>query len=101
MKIVYKDTFVERLEMQVEYLSSISIDAAKSFKRQIISHIRKLPEHPYLYRKSIYYEDNQVRDMVVKSYTIIYRVKPDTIEIIGFRRFQNTPFESYQSKYDD
>ena len=51
------------------------------FRRSLIE---KIPNFPFKYRKSIYFDNENIRDMTFKGYTIIYRinVKKDLIEVI-------------------
>lgn len=60
MKIVYKDTFVNRLEKQLKYISKNNPTSAKKLKAEIIQRIKTIPKNPYLFRKSIYFENNEL-----------------------------------------
>ena len=91
MKIVYKETFVKRLEKQLKYLSENSPKSARKLKVELIKRIKEIPENPYLYRKSIYFENDLIRDMIYKGYTIVFRINENQIEIFGFIRFQENP----------
>ena len=50
MNIVYKDTFVQRLERQLKYLSENSPKSARKLKIELIKRIKEIPENPYLFR---------------------------------------------------
>jgi len=54
------------------------------FKNELKENIISLPNNPYKYRKSYYFNDKNIRDMIYKGYTIIFRVKPmqNVIEIL-------------------
>jgi len=91
MKIIFKDTFITRLERQINYISQDSPSRARKFKNELLGNIREIPSNPYKHRKSIYFNDNQIRDMIFKGYTIVFRVKSDTIEVFGFVNYQNSP----------
>jgi hypothetical protein len=43
-----------------------------------------LPNFPYKYKQSIYFDDENIRDMTFKKYTITYEVnlENNTIEIL-------------------
>ncbi len=49
MKIVYKDTFVFRLERQIKYIANDNPTAAKNFKRGLIDKIKKIPANPLIF----------------------------------------------------
>lgn len=93
MKIIYKDTFVNRLEKQLEYLAKISPQSAKKLKTELISKIKNIPKNPYLYRKSIYFDNILVRDLIHKGYTVVFRINEKQIEVFGFTRFQEKPLD--------
>ena len=67
MKIVYKETFVKRLEKQLKYLSENSPKSATKLK---VGLIKRIKEIPYLFRKSIYFENDLIRDMIYKGYKL-------------------------------
>lgn len=50
---------------------------------------------PLKNRKSIFFERDEIRDLVFKGYIIVYRINyaDDSIEVFGFTKFENNPFE--------
>jgi plasmid stabilization system protein ParE len=58
--------------------------ASQKFKDDIDEKIENLINFPYKNRPSRYFENENIRDMIFKGYTIVYEVKPqeDTIEIL-------------------
>jgi len=91
MKIVYKDTFVIRLERQIKYIASDNPTAAKNFKRDLIDKIKKIPANPLIFRKSIYFQDELIRDLIFKGYTVVFRINENQIEVFGLVKFQENP----------
>jgi plasmid stabilization system protein ParE len=91
MKIVFKDTFINRLENQIDYISLDSPKRAKKFQADLFRRIKEIPGNPYRYRKSIYFKDESIRELIFKGYTIVFRINDNTIEIFGFVKFQNSP----------
>lgn len=91
MKIVFKDTFINRLESQLYYISLDSSEEAQKFKTDLFKRIKEIPTNPFLYRKSIYFSDENIRDLVFKGYTIVFRVNDNVIEVFGFVKFHNQP----------
>jgi len=47
MKIVFKDTFLNRLESQIEYISIDSPARARNFKSELFGRIKEIPERPH------------------------------------------------------
>jgi plasmid stabilization system protein ParE len=90
MKILFKDTFVSRLEKQIDFISIDNPGNARKFKSELLSKIKEIPSNPYRYRKSIYFDDPTIRDLIYKGYTIVFRIS-ENIEIFGFVKFQKKP----------
>ena len=93
MKIVFKDTFISRLENQLNYIALDSPGRARKFNSDLIRRIKEIPVNPYRYRKSIYFNDNTIRDLVFKGYTIVFRISDGAIEVFGFVKFQIKPVD--------
>jgi plasmid stabilization system protein ParE len=91
MKIIFKDTFIIRLENQLDFIAQDNVANARKFKNELLNRIKKIPSNPRKHRKSIWYDDANIRDMIFKGYTIVYRINQTTIEIFGFVKFQDTP----------
>lgn len=93
IKIVFKETFLTRLSRQVDYIAKDSPARATKFKNKLLKEIRKIPNRPYSYRKSIYFEKEEIRDLIIKGYTIVFRITDKRIEIFGFVKYQNRPVD--------
>jgi len=59
---------------------------AGRFLQKLRKAILSLNFMPFRCRKSIYLEDENVRDMIVQGYTITYMVKEDTVHILAIFR---------------
>jgi len=90
MKIIFKESFLIRLENQIEFISLDSPRRALKFKSELFKRIREIPQNPFQFRKSIYFDDPSIRDLIFKGYCIVFRIS-ESIEIFGFVKFQNTP----------
>ena len=70
MQIKLNEDFKNNFETIFRHIAKDKITAAKSFKKELFIQIRNLPLFPYKNRKSIYFDDTDIRDMVFKGYTI-------------------------------
>lgn len=93
MKISFKDTFVIRLGKQLDYIALDSPANARRFKTDLLRMIKRIPSNPYKHRKSIYFNDQNIRDLIFKGYTIVFRINNDAIEVFGFVKYQNNPVD--------
>jgi plasmid stabilization system protein ParE len=74
MRILFKDSFLERLENQIDYISSDSPKRARKFKNDLLSRIKEISDNPYKFRKSIYFDNSNIRDLIFKGYTVVFRI---------------------------
>ena len=92
MIIIHKPTFSRQLKQIIESIALDKPNASMKFKNELKEAINLLPDHPLKYRKSIYFDNENIRDMTYKKYTIVYRVKPRNNEIEILRIFnRNKP----------
>lgn len=49
---------------------------------------------PYKNRKSIFFDRNDIRDLIYKGYIVTYKINQNenSIEVFGFTKFENNPF---------
>lgn len=94
MKLRITKTFRDRLNDQVEFITRDKPGAARKFKTEIISRIKDIPKMPYANRKSIYFDSDDIRDMVIKGYLVVYKIDHEnqTIDVFGFTKYQDDPF---------
>jgi len=94
MKIEVLLSFREKLGNQVVYIAKDKPEAARKFKKEIIKRIKQLSQNPYSNRKSIYFDRPEIRDLIFKGYTIVYKIDEEKKKIIvfGFTRFEDKPF---------
>ena len=90
MKTKILKSFSNKLADQVEYIAADKPYAARKFKKDVLNAIKGLKTLPYKQRKSIYFEDQNIRDLIFKGYTIVYRIKPEEqiIEVFGFIKYK-------------
>jgi plasmid stabilization system protein ParE len=91
MKIVYKKSFQNRLREHIEFIASDNLKAAKKLKNQILRKTQSIPDNPFIFRQSIYFEDPQIRDCVFKNCTIVFKIEHHLIIVFGFLKHQQFP----------
>ena len=95
MKLRILTSFGDKLNDQVEYIAKDKPAAARKFKREVIKRIKGIPKMPYANKKSIFFDREDIRDLVFKGYVIVYKIntKNKSIEVFGFTKYENDPFE--------
>lgn len=90
MKIRYTSSFQNRLLNQIEFIAQDSPSRARKFHQDLVRKINKIPQRPLSFRKSIYFDNEDIRDLVFKGYTVVFRINNDIVEVFGFVKFQST-----------
>jgi hypothetical protein len=57
---------------QVQYIYKDKPRAALKFRKDLIKNIKKDLKKPFHFKKSRYYDDENIRDYVFKGYTSVY-----------------------------
>ena len=88
MKLKILDSFNTDLNEQVEYIAKDKPFAARKFKKEVINLLKDLKSYPYKNRKSIYFKNENIRDLILKGYTIVYLIKNE-IEVFGIIKYRD------------
>jgi len=83
MKIKRFKRYQHSLFKILDYIAQDKFIASKNFLTELDLLINNLPNFPYKYRKSIYFDNDNIRDMIYKGYTVVYRVNKDSIDILS------------------
>jgi len=91
LKVLRSKKYIQSLKKIIEYISKDSKQRALNFKSEIDNSINDLVNMPLKFRQSIYFQDESVRDLTFKGYTIVYRVDTikEIITIIGIKKCQD------------
>jgi len=92
MQIVETLKFQRQRELIVTYIAQDKKSAAISFLQRMKKKVNGLKNFPYKYRASLYYDDEEIRDMVFEKYTIVYQIQNQQNKIIILEIFnKNKP----------
>lgn len=92
MKILYHENFSKALTTIWDFIAIDSHQRANEFVLSLRNKIEVLPESPYMYRKSIYFDDETLRDLIHKGYVVVYKIDFDnnSIVILGINKYKKT-----------
>ncbi len=95
MKLKLLNSFGEKLNDQVDYIAQDKPGAARKFKSDILGKIKEIPKMPYANRKSIFFDREDIRDLIFKGYIVVYKVDDEKgiITVFGFTKYKNDPFK--------
>ena len=82
-KLIWSPTASLNLEEICDYIEKDSEHYAILFAQKIIALIEDIPDFPNVGRVVPEYNKNNLREKIFHSYRIVYRIKPDIIEIVA------------------
>lgn len=87
MKITLDDKFKNSLDNILDFIALDSLNQSKKFNRDLFKQIYKIPDMPYKFRKSIHFNDENIRDLVFKGYTVPYLIDDEVIVVLGIVKY--------------
>jgi len=81
-KIVQDDKFKTSLSKILNYIALDSKNRATTFKNTLKKSLNDLVYMPYKFRKSIYFDNNDIRDFIFMGYCITYVIDEENEQII-------------------
>jgi len=89
MKIIYDDKFKNSFLNIWEFIVLDSKTKANHFKSELKAKIEQITLFPYKFRRSLYFDDESIRDLIFKGYTIPYRIdtQNNQIIILGIKKY--------------
>ncbi len=94
MKLRILKSFRDKLNEQVEYIAKDKPGAARKFKTDVLKRIKEIPPMPFACRRSIFFDREDIRDLIYKGYIIVYKVDETegVIIVFGFTKYKNKTF---------
>lgn len=91
MQILKKTKFNDELKNIIFFIAKDSKDRAKKFKSKLVQKVEDIVFMPYKHRKSIFFDDDNIRDLIFKGYAIVYKIDltNNTIFILGIKKYTN------------
>ena len=82
MNIEYDEEFSKKLVIIWKFIAEDSKNRANTFKSELKTEIENLPCLPYKFRKSRWFDNDDIRDLIFKGYTIPYLIQENHIVIL-------------------
>jgi len=92
MTVNISNEFLKLLTDQVHYIYKDKPRAALKFRKDLLKNIKKDLKQPFQFKKSIYFDDENIRDHVFKGYTSVYEidVMQNTVFVFGFIKYKDS-----------
>jgi toxin ParE1/3/4 len=82
-RLIWSPRSASHLEEICNYIAEDSPVYARIFARNIIGIVKTIPPFPNTGRVVPEYKDPDLREKIYSDYRIVYRIKPDTIEVVA------------------
>lgn len=91
MQILKDARYYADLTEIMEYIAQDSVQRAVHFQHELDKMIENCVHFPYKYRKSIYFNDDHIRDLIFKGYVIPYVVDEEntTLTVLGIIKWKS------------
>jgi len=85
MQIKRTKEYQSELRTILKYIAKDKPSASMNFKQELNKQISDIPSFLYKHRKSIYFNNENIRDMIFKRYTLNYEInlESNTIFILS------------------
>jgi plasmid stabilization system protein ParE len=92
MRIKFQEEFLFELNDQVHYISKDKPVAARKFKADLLRNIKKNLTKPFLFKKSRYFDNENIRDYFFKGYVTVYEVdiEQNIVSVFGFIKHKDS-----------
>ena len=92
MRIRFQEEFLFELNDQVHYISKDKPVAARKFKVDLLRNVKKDLTKPFHFKKSRYFENENIRDYVFKGYIVVYEVdiEKNIVSVFGFIKYKDS-----------
>jgi len=91
MKILKSQEYISSLKDILSYIAKDKKSVAIDFRKELNRKIQDIKQFPFMYRESIYFENEYIRDLTYKGYVIPYEVdlENNIVTIIGIIKYKN------------
>jgi mRNA-degrading endonuclease RelE of RelBE toxin-antitoxin system len=92
MTIKISNEFLKLLKEQVRYIYKDKPRAALKFRKDLLRNIKKDLKHPFLFKKSRYFDNENIRDYVFKGYVLVYEVdiEKNIVFVFSFIKYKES-----------
>jgi plasmid stabilization system protein ParE len=82
--------FEKKLDAVLDFIARDSLSAALDFLARLETKLYTIPDMPYKFRKSIYFDDEHIRDYIFNGYVIPYLIDHtrEKIILLGIAKYQ-------------
>ena len=98
MNIRFEESFINSLALKLEYIAKDNHRAARKFQNELFASCKDISHMPYKHRKSIYHDDENIRDLVFKGYTVVYMIEDEVISVFALIHHEKYSYTANREK---
>ena len=83
MRVHWTENGIKHLDNIYKYIAINSPTYGRRMVDRILRRSEQIAEHPFSGRKVPEYDAKDIRELIEKPYRIIYRIKPDQIDVVA------------------
>jgi len=90
VRIVRSKKYAKSLQEIMRFISLDSKNRALEFRNKLDKQISNIINMPYKCRKSIYFDDDNIRDLIYKGYTVVYKIDEEKsiVTVLGIKKYK-------------
>jgi plasmid stabilization system protein ParE len=90
VRIVRSGKYTQSLQEIMRFISLDSKNKALKFRDKLDKQIANIINMPYKCRRSIYFDDDNIRDLIYKGYTVVYKIDEEKsiVVILGIKKYK-------------
>jgi len=96
MNVRILPSFIAKLQFVLEKIAKDKKSAAHTFRREILQECQSLSDFPYRCRRSIHYNNDTIRDLIFKGWTVMYKIVDNEIKVFALTKYEDYKDESDQ-----
>jgi len=92
MIVSISNEFLKLLTEQVRYIYKDKPRAALKFRKDLLKNIKKDLKQPFHFKKSRYFDNENIRDYVFKGYVVVYEIDIENkiVSVFGFIKYKDS-----------
>ncbi|MEP5613187.1 MAG: type II toxin-antitoxin system RelE/ParE family toxin [Cyclobacteriaceae bacterium] len=90
-RVLVTENFQDDLIQILQFISRDKPQASKKFRKEVLTKIESLHTMPFRNRQSIYFERENIRDIVHKGYVITYQIEKKVIKVFSILKHKYRP----------
>lgn len=88
--IKYSKRFLQKLFKQTKFIARDQPYAAEKFEIELLRETLKIAQTPFDYKKSPFFNDENIREMIFKGYRVVFKIFETEIKVFGFNKWEET-----------